>query len=127
MQNQKSALGLDGNIAALIGYIFGIVALILVFIEKDNKFVRFHALQSVLWSVICVVGLFAVMIVGMIISAILGAINNSLGMLGFGITILLYFGVILAMLGGLIFGAIKAYGGTEYKLPVAGNLAQKWV
>lgn len=127
MQNQKSALGLDGNITALIGYLFGIVALILVFIEKDNKFVRFHALQSVLWSAICVVGLIAVMIVGMIISAILGAMSNTLGMLGFGITILLYFGVILAMLGGLIFGAIKAYGGTEYKLPVAGNLAQKWV
>ena len=34
MQNQKSALGLDGNITALIGYPVGIVALILVFIEK---------------------------------------------------------------------------------------------
>ena len=127
MQNQKSALGLDGNIAALIGYIFGIVALILIFIEKDNKFVRFHALQSVLWSVVCVVGLFVVMIVGMIISAILGAMSNTLGILGFGITMLLYFAVIFGMLGGLIFGAIKAYGGTEYKLPIVGNMAQKWV
>jgi uncharacterized membrane protein len=42
MQNQKSALGLDGNVTALIGYIIGILALVLIFIEKDNKFVRFR-------------------------------------------------------------------------------------
>ncbi len=56
MQNQKSALGLDGNITALIGYPIGIVALILIFIEKDNKFVRFHAFQSLLfWVAVTVV------------------------------------------------------------------------
>ena len=54
MQNTtegKSALGLDGNVTALIGYIIPLVALILVFMEKDNKFVRFHSIQSVyiLW------------------------------------------------------------------------------
>lgn len=127
MQNQKSALGLDGNITALIGYLFGIVALILIFIEKDNKFVRFHALQSVLWSAVCIVGIIAVMIIGMILAFALSAVNGTLGgIVGF-LTILIYLGLLLAMLGGLIFGAIKAYGGTEYKLPVAGNLAQKWV
>ena len=122
----KSALGLDGNVTALLGYLIGLVALILIFIEKDNKFVRFHALQSVIWSATCVVGLFVVMIVGMIVSAILGAMSSTLGMLGFGLTMLLYFGVILALLGGLVFAAIKAFGGNEFKLPIAGNLAQKW-
>ena len=57
MQNQKSALGLDGNITTLIGYLIPLVALILIFIEKDNKFVRFHSFQSVFWvavSIFCI-------------------------------------------------------------------------
>jgi uncharacterized membrane protein len=127
MQNQKSALGMDGNITALLGYIIGIVALVLVFIEKDNKFVRFHALQSVLWSLVCVVGIIAVGIIGTILALVLGQVSSGLGTIVGLITFLLYLGLIFAMLGGLIFGAIKAYGGSEFKLPVAGNLAEKWV
>ena len=79
MQNQKSALGLDGNVTALIGYIIGIVALVLIFIEKDNKFVRFHALQSVLWSVGMCVGIFVVAIIGFILAMILGQVSGALG------------------------------------------------
>jgi uncharacterized membrane protein len=127
MQNQKSALGLDGNVTALIGYLIGIVALVLIFIEKDNKFVRFHALQSFLWSVICVVGIFAVAIIGTILALVLGQVASGLGAIVGILAMLLYLGIILGMLGGLIFAAIKAYGGAEFKLPIAGNLAQKWV
>ncbi len=127
MENQKSALGLDGNVTALIGYIIGIVALILIFIEKDNKFVRFHALQSVLWSVLCTVGLIAVAIVGGILSVILSQISGTLGSIVGLISVLLYLGFIFGLLGGLVFAAIKAFGGTEFKLPVVGNMAEKWV
>ena len=127
MQNQKSALGMDGNITALLGYIIGIVALVLIFIEKDNKFVRFHALQSVLWAVAYVVSLIAVMIVGMIVSLVLSSISGTLGSISGLLFGLLYLVLIFGFLGGLIFAAIKAYGGTEYKLPIVGNLAQKWV
>jgi uncharacterized membrane protein len=133
MQNQKSALGLDGNVTALIGYLFGIVALILIFIEKDNKFVRFHALQSVLWLVAFIVGLVVVAIVGAVLSVILSLIGAALEMgfigyvLGWGINLLLFLGLFLGFFGGLILAAIKSFGGAETKLPIAGNLAQKWV
>lgn len=127
MQNQKSALGLDGNITALIGYIIGIVALVLIFIEKDNKFVRFHALQSVLWSAFCVVGIIVIAIVGGILAVVLSQVNGTLGGIVGILTMLIYLGLILAMLGGLLFAAIKAYGGAEFKLPIVGNMAQKWV
>jgi uncharacterized membrane protein len=127
MQNQKSALGMDGNITALIGYLIGIVAIVLIFIEKDNKFVRFHALQSVLWSLVCVVGIIAVAIIGTILALVLGQVSSGLGTIVGLITVLLYLGLIFGMIGGLIFGAIKAYGGNQFKLPVAGNLAEKWV
>ena|SRR6185369_10188786 len=127
MQNQKSALGLDGNVTALIGYIVGIVALVLIFIEKDNKFVRFHALQSVLWSVGMCVGIFVVAIIGFILAMILGQVSGALGSIVGLLVMLLYLAMILALLGGLIFAAIKAYGGAMFKLPIVGGLAEKWV
>jgi uncharacterized membrane protein len=127
MQNQKSAIGLDGNITALLGYIIGIVALVLIFIEKDNKFVRFHALQSVLWFVAYIVSIIALMIVGGIVAVVLSQVSGTLGSIVGLLIGLLYFAVIIGFLGGLIFAAIKAYGGNQFKLPIVGNFAEKWV
>ena len=45
MDTGKSALGLDGNVAAAIGYPIGIIAIISLIMEKENRFVKFHALQ----------------------------------------------------------------------------------
>ena len=127
MQNQKSALGLDGNVTALIGYPIGIVALVLIFIEKDNKFVRFHALQSVLWSVGISVAFVAVIIVGVILGLVVAMVSTSLAYVVWLIFVLLYLGLFVALAGGLIYGAIKAYGGEMTKLPIVGNMAEKWV
>ena len=126
MQNQKSAIGLDANIAALIGYPIGILALVMIFIEKDNKVVRFHALQSVLWSVGITVGFIVIMIVGMILGIAVAMVSSTLGYLVWIIFTLLYLGLFLALFGGIIYGAIKAYGGEMTKLPIVGNLAEKW-
>ena len=126
MQNQKSALGLDANVTAVIGYLVGIVALILIFIEKDNRFVRFHSVQSVLWSAVCTIGLFVVGIGGAIISLIISQISGTLGGIVGGLVFLLYMGLILGLIGGLVYAAIKSYGGDMFKLPIVGNLAEKW-
>jgi len=125
MQNQKSALGLDGNVTALIGYIIGIVALVLIFIEKDNKFVRFHAFQSV-FLVVAYIALVIVMVVIGIVVAIISAASSSLGTILGLLMMLLWLVVVFGFLGALIFSAIKAYGGTMFKLPIIGNLAEKF-
>ena len=127
MQNQKSALGLDGNIAAALGYPIGIIALILIFMEKDNKFVRFHAIQSLLWGLVGTVAIIAVVILGVILTFALGYVASGLGVAAWIITVLLIIGASLGILGGAIFAAIKAYGGNEFKLPIVGNMAEKWV
>jgi uncharacterized membrane protein len=131
MDTGKSALGLDGNVAAALGYPIGIIAIICLIIEKENRFVRFHALQSILLHV----GFFVVAIAFWIIGVILaiagmaaaaatnsGALGGIVGML-FG---LLWLVLIIAYLGGLIYAAVKSYGGNEFKLPVIGNMAEKW-
>ena len=126
MENQKSALGLDGNITVLIGYLIPLVALILIFIEKDNKFVRFHAIQSVLWVVLMIVVFFVLMIVSIVLGVVIGMVSSSLVSLVGLLFTLVYLVWFVAYIGGLIFGAIKGYGGAEFKFPVIGGMAEKW-
>jgi uncharacterized membrane protein len=126
MSGGKSALGLDANVTALLGYLIGIIAIILIFIEKDNKFVRFHAIQSVVYHVGTFVLIFTIWIVGGIVAAVLGQVSSVLGLIG----ILIYLvGVLLWLgwLGGMIYGAIKAFQGQMFKYPLFGSIAEKWV
>jgi uncharacterized membrane protein len=125
MQNQKSAIGLEGNLTALIGYIVGIIALVEIFIEKDNRFARFHAIQSVAFHVLAWIVLTIAWVATVVISLILSQISSVLGILSmllWLICLVLFF----AYLGGLIYVAIKAYQGNMVKLPIVGNLAEKW-
>src|SRR6184192_1205951 len=128
MDTGKSALGLDGNLAAALGYPIGIIAIISLIMEKENRFVKFHALQSILLHVAFIVVAIVVWILGIILliaGAAASAATNSgaagglIGLL-FGLVWLV---VIVAYIGGLIFAAVKSYGGAEFKLPVIGNMA----
>ncbi len=126
MSGGKSALGLDGNVTAVIGYLIGLVALILIFIEKDNKFVRFHAIQSVLYQVGVGVTLTVLVIVVTIIGFIVGMASSGLATI-VGILSMLIFSVLgLIWFGGMIYAAYKSYQGTEFKFPIIGDLADKW-
>jgi uncharacterized membrane protein len=118
MQNQKSALGLDANVTALLGYIIWIVALVVVLIDKENKFVRFHAIQSLLYTAAIVIAFIALTIVATFfafISYTLASIVSMLSLL-----------VWLAALVGIIVLAIKSFQGTMFKLPIIGDMAEKW-
>jgi len=127
MQNQKSALGLDANITTVIGYIVPLVALILIFIEKDNKFVRYHSLQAVFWVVVSLVAVIAIAVIGLIFGIVLIQVSEGLAALVGFLFFLLYIGWFFAYVGGLIFGAVKSYGGSMFKLPIVGNFAEKYV
>ena len=131
MDTGKSALGLDGNLAAALGYPVGIIAIICLVMEKENRFVKFHALQSILLHVAFIVVAIVVWILGFILliaGAAASAATNSgaagglVGML-FG---LIWLVVIIAYIAGLIMAAVKAYGGAEFKLPIIGNIASNF-
>ena len=48
----KSSTGLDANVAALLSYILTwLTGLIFFLIEKESRFVRFHAMQAILLGV----------------------------------------------------------------------------
>jgi uncharacterized membrane protein len=113
-EEKKSSTGLDSNIGGLLSYVLGwITGLILFLIEEKDEFVRFHAMQSIIF--------FGAITVVMIVFGILELIPY-IGILF----------VILTSLVGLfafvmwIILMVKAYQGERFKLPIAGDLAEKY-
>jgi uncharacterized membrane protein len=132
MDTGKSALGLDGNVAAALGYPIGIIAIISLIMEKENRFVKFHALQSILLHVgfwIVMMAAWFLVIILAIGGAAAGAATNSgaVGGLFGSLGGLLIFALFVAYVAGLIFAAVKSYGGAMFKLPIIGGMADKWI
>ena len=123
----KSAIGLDANLAAALGYIIGILGLVNFLIEKENKFVKFHGIQSVLYSVGIGAVFTVIWIVLIVLTIIMAAISEVLGALMGIVMTLLFLAFFVAMFGGLIYAAYKAYQGQLFKLPIVGNFAAKIV
>ena len=103
----KTSTELDENVAGLLCYVLGwISGLVFFLIEKKNKFVRFHALQSII--------VFGVLTLASIVLGWIPFIGWVISSLISVLAIVLW---ILLM--------VKAYQGEKYKLPWAGNLAEK--
>lgn len=105
----KCANGMQANLAALLSYLLGfITGIIFYVIEKDNKFVRFHAMQSIItFGVLFVLNtIFAFMpVIGSVLAPIVG---------------------IIALILWIIL-MIKAYQGEDFKLPIVGEIAEKQI
>jgi uncharacterized membrane protein len=120
----KSALGLDANVAAGLAYlpvcgINLIMSIIILVTDKTNKLARFHAFQSLL---LLGAGIVLYIIAAMVIGVAAAAESSILVMLGS----LLWFVVVIGILGALIFACVKAFMGQIFKLPVIGDMADKW-
>lgn len=134
----SSPLGnMDPKVAAALSYIW-IVGVIFFIMEKENKFVRFHALQSILFGVANSIVMFVLAIVATILTVVfsIGAAAAASGGGGGIATLisllvwliwLIFWLVGLAMFGGLIYAAVKAYQGHTFKLPFIGNMAEKMI
>ena len=92
----------DEGLFALIAYFIGVFAIILIFLKKDSKFVKFHAIQSTLLTIILSVISFITF--------------------GFGVWIM-----IPVWLYVLYLGYTKAYVKKEmFHLPLIGDYAEKF-
>ena len=130
----SSGIGsLDPKVAAALSYIW-IVGLIFYFMEKENRFVRFHAMQSIIFGIVNSVVVVVLMVLAFILTIVMGVggamVGGALGLivslLGW-LVWLLFVLVILVMVLGLIFAAYKAYQGQKFKLPIIGNMAENIV
>jgi len=120
----KTSLGLDSNIGAMLCYVANlfccagvILSIIFLVTEKENRFVKFHALQSLFLT--C--ALIAIAIVIRIVFAFLSLMDLGLILLGMRFILFLTFLAIKVLIE--ILAGIKAYGGQWFKLPLIGDLA----
>jgi uncharacterized membrane protein len=114
----KTRSGFQPNIAAALSYALTVVTGILMFVvEKENKYVRFHALQSILFGAIWMI-LWTLASIG---STRLWAIH----ILGLIITDVIFFGVVLGGFVVWLFLLYKAYKGIRFELPFLGKIVQR--
>lgn len=106
---KNTSTGLDENVGGVLCYLLGIVTGILFFIlEKENRFIRFHAMQSILiCAVLIVVNIFLsfIPVIGWMINLLIAPVAFVLWLL------LMY----------------KAYNKEWFKLPVLGDMAEKQI
>lgn len=104
-ESGKSTFGLEKNVASALAYALGWVSGIIFFLaEKEDKDIRFHALQSIVFfGALSILGM--VPIVGWMLSPFLFLIG----------------------LVGWIFLLIKAYQGEKFELPIVGEFVKKQI
>ena len=103
----NSSAGLPPHIAAMFCYLW-VIGVIFLIVEKENKFVRFHALQSTLFWLLWIPG---AVLVGFI--PLLNVLLLPLYVLG-GLTLMLIL-------------MLAAYQGKWYMVPRIGEYARKKV
>jgi uncharacterized membrane protein len=127
LQTTRSSTGLDENIAAPLAYVFTLVSgLVFFLIEKDSRLVRFHAMQSILLSAAAFVLAIVLVVIWAIVTIVLAMISEALGALvGFLLGLVMFaFGIGVGI--AFILCAVKAYQKQFFKLPVIGNMAEKF-
>jgi uncharacterized membrane protein len=119
----ESQTGLDENVAGALAYLFGFVTgILLLVVDGENEFVRFHAAQS-----IAVFGLlFGASVLLGVVGAVVGALfaSGSTGafLVGTVVSLVLTLGW-LAL--GLASFALWAYQGETPRVPLAAGLADR--
>jgi uncharacterized membrane protein len=107
---QPSSTGMDTNLAAALAYLAGfITGIVLLVIEKQSRFVRFHAMQS------------TVLFLGVLVLSI---VINTIPLLGAFLYAFLLFPAVVIVWLVLMF---KAYNGEYFKLPVVGEFSEKQI
>jgi uncharacterized membrane protein len=118
----STSTGLPSNVAAAIACIPLIGGIIFYILEKRDNFVRFYAMQSIIFG--CAWFLFN--IVSAVVHAVFGAIPGIGG-------ILVFFWAIIAALVHLVFlvimiiTIIKAFTGVRWDIPYIGPVARRQV
>ncbi len=131
--SQSGGTGMDPKVAAAISYIW-IVGLVFYFIEKENKFIRFHAMQSILFGITNSVLMIVLMVVAVLLTfafgiggAVVGGGIGALIQMLVWLIWLVFWLIAMVCFVGLILAAVKAYQGKKFKLPIIGNMAEKIV
>lgn len=123
---KTQTLNLDYNVAGLLSYVpccIGLIASIIWMVTepKESHFVRFHALQSLLFHAL----MFVVWIIFWILGFGAAVTPGTTGAAGTGVLFLVQCVVGLIFLLIIIIAMVKAYQHQTWKIPVIGDIAEK--
>ena len=105
---EKSSIGIDSNVAAALAYAMGwVTGAAFLLTERENRFVRFHALQSTLT--------FGALSIAWMVSL-------SIPIFGWILAFVVIPPLSIVLWLVLMF---KAYQGEHFKLPVVGDMAEQ--
>jgi len=114
-----SSTGLAPNVAGALAYVLGpITGIAFLVLEKQSRFVRFHAMQSTLvWIALIVVN---------VALSVFNAVLSRIPFIGwlFALGIGLVFG--FACLALWLANMYMAYQGREWELPIVGEYARRY-
>lgn len=109
-QPSSTGSGLDPKVSALLAYLLGLVGGIVFYVTSKDSFVRFHAMQSIIASIAV-----AILYVGLTIMWFLIPFIMIFSWL-------LYFAIFVVW----VVLMMKAYQGERFKLPIIGDMAEKY-
>ncbi|HEX6555910.1 MAG TPA: DUF4870 domain-containing protein [Ktedonobacteraceae bacterium] len=104
---ERTSMGMGARTAGWLSYLGGwVTGLIFLLLKRENRFVRFHAMQSLIFF-----GAMGMMTTVFSHIPLLGFIGDGLGFVSFICWIVLM---------------VAAVRGRYYKLPIIGDYAEKW-
>ncbi len=113
-----STASLAPNVAGALAYVLGIITgVIFLAIEKEDRFVRFHAAQSIAVSLVLVV----VSIGLSVLSTVLVFVPILGWIVAFLLSVVLFFATIVLW----VLLMWRAYRGREWEVPIAAGIARK--
>lgn len=124
--------GIEPNIVAGLSYLIGVFAIIFLFLEKQNRFARFHIIQALLlrgaFIILGVVWLIAFYAISIALISSPGYYNTPGSAIGPGISLLClcYGAILLADLIATIWGIVAGFRGRMVRFPGIGDLAERW-
>ena len=128
----KTQLGLESNLGAALCYLANficciglVLAIVFLVTEKENRFVKFHAVQSLFLVATQIAVGIVVEILGLIVGIVLGMVH--MGWVAWLLVFCLRIVLFLIFCAIWIIAGVKAYGGQSYKLPLIGEFAWKTV
>lgn len=104
----------DNKIMAVIAYLIGVLAIIIYLVKKEDSYLRFHSLQSMVLCLIVLAGFFGISVVMMPLTMISG-----------GICGLLYFPLMLLPFVLYVYVAYKVWTTGDLDLPYLTEFVKK--
>jgi uncharacterized membrane protein len=105
----ESSLKLDPNVAAALAYVCGMLSgIAFLILERQNRYVRFHAMQSTITFILVLIADLLLM---------------GLGVVGWVLAVPFIIAVVVLWL----FLMFKAMKGEQYKLPYVGEWAEQQI